>query len=218
MGDYDAPKVVHQDILRRKGAADLDEGKPALVAQYLEVSKPPSAAASGGPVEIRNKGQIADMTFPKNWKEGTTEPYTGIGHRSYNEVQLAGDKDVAVSFFYRGFPLRDDKQAQAFHDTLGKSPHTLSSAELQSMKEVLGDKANPNDFNMLSARTEALNGKNVLIVEGRYKTLQQDAYHMFVDSDGSGKNVQEVFYQAPKDKYFAHLKEAKTAFGSIKWK
>ena len=216
MGDYDAAKIVHSDVIKRANAADT--ALPPLTAQYLEASKPPSSPAKGGQVEIHSKGQIESMTFPKGWTEGVTEPYKGIGNRSYNEVQLAGDKDVAVSFFYRGFPLKDDKQAQAFHDALSKPAHTLTAAELQSMKEVLGDKANPADFNMLSARTEALNGKNVLVVEGRYKQLQQDAYHVYVDSDGSGKNVQEMFYQAPKEKYFAHMKEAKAAFNSIEWK
>lgn len=123
---------------------------------------------------------------------------------------------MATSTF--GEPLRDAQQAKAFHDILSATPHQLGASEFKSIPEVLQDKANPADFGILSARTQNLSGKNVLIVEGRYKALQQDAYHIYVDSDGTGSNVQEVFYQAPKDKYPAHLKEAKDSFNSIQWK
>jgi hypothetical protein len=217
MVDSEPPKFMpgKADVVHESRAPESTVNP--FLSQYLE----------RGPVKIASKeanlvsspiGQIQKIDMPKNWGDQFKEPYSGIGHRSYSEVRLNGDKDVAMSFFYRGDALKDASQAKAFHDIVTAGPHQLSASELKSIPEVLQDKANPSDFGMLSARTQDLNGKNVLIVEGRYKALQQDAYHVFVDSDGTGKNVQEVFYQAPKDKYPAHLKEAKDALNTIQWK
>jgi hypothetical protein len=215
MASYDIPKMVHQDIDYRPNTG-ADCAPIGFLAEHLEASK--QQAGGRANLEIHDKGQIVSMTFARGWREGFTEPYSGIGHRSYNEIQLSSDEDVAVSFFYRGFPLHNQTAAEAFHTMLQSAPHTLSAQEVHSIAEVLGDKASTNAFNTLSIRTENLNGKNVLLVEGRYKALQQDVYQLYVDADGTGKNVQEVFYQAPREKYLAHLKDAKLAINSIQWK
>jgi hypothetical protein len=182
-----------------------------LLAQYME--RAPEAK-----VTDRSPGQIRKITLPKGWDQTFTEPHTGIGNRAYNEVRLHSDKSVAMSFFYRGDSLRDENQARSFQEILRGQPHMLTPKEISSIPEVLQDKAKQSDFAILSARTQNISGKNVLIVEGRYKALQQDSYHMYIDSDGSGRHVQEVFYQAPKDKFASHLRAAKESLNSIRWK
>lgn len=108
--------------------------------------------------------------------------------------------------------------AEAFHDVLAKPAHVLSSPELKSIAEVLDAKSDASVFNTLSARTESLNGKSVLIVEGRYKEKQVDTYALFLDSDGTGGAVQEVYYQAPKADFMSKLKAAKEALKTVEWK
>jgi hypothetical protein len=188
-----------------------DSNLNPLLAQYIERSRETKMTDT-------TLGQISKMTLPKGWDEVVSEPFTGIGNRAYREVRLHGDKDVALSFFYRGDSLRDENQARSFHSILHQEPHMLTQKEINSIPEVLQDKANTKDFGILSARTQNISGKNVLIVEGRYKALQQDSYHMYIDTDDTGRHVQEVFYQAPKDRFAAHLRVAKESLNSIRWK
>jgi hypothetical protein len=83
---------------------------------------------------------------------------------------------------------------------------------------MLRERANPEVFHILSARTQDLNGKRVLLLEGRYTEIQKDLYEVFIDADGTGRVVQEVYFLAPKIEYLHYLKAVKIAFSSIEWK
>ncbi len=166
--------------------------------------------------EINNLGQIDKMEMPGGWQAGPD--YNSAQHAAtYQEYHPNGAPDCQIGFYYRG-KRTSDFGGKNFHELLDKAPHELSPEELRSVKETLRDKADPNDFTLSSARTEDLNGKRVLIVEGRYNAIQQDSKHIFVDSDGSGTAVQELFFQAPKEKFPQYKKAADEAIKSIRWK
>jgi hypothetical protein len=168
--------------------------------------------------ELHDQGQINKMDLPPGWVAG--EPYHnvgGIGTRSFKEYHPPESPDSSLCFYYRGLPM-DAQSGKNFHDILQKPPHTLSQEELASLGEVLRDKKDPKDFTMASARTENVNGKTVLVIEGRYKEIQQDTQEYFVDASGDGRAVQEIYYQAPKDDYPKYLKDARQSMKSIQWK
>ena len=75
-----------------------------------------------------------------------------------------------------------------------------------------------HQFALSSARVEDLNGKKVLVVEGQYTQSGDKIHAVYVDADGSGRFVQEIFYQSPKDEYDAYWKEAGKEFKTIDWK
>ncbi len=167
-------------------------------------------------VQIRDHGQIKDMTLPKDWVEGGPYKIDGPGTRSFREFHPTENPEALIGFFYRGLKI-GEAGGKNFHDILDKPPHSLSQAELTSLSDVLRDKGKPEDFAVYSAKTMDWNGKKVLVVEGRYKELQQDALEIFVDADNDGRVVQEVYYQAPKDSFLKYLKAAKDSLRSIQW-
>lgn len=166
--------------------------------------------------EIKDHGQIRRLTGPAGWEAG--QPPTGREHGpSYRELHPAGDKDCQLGFYYRGKRC-SEAGAKAFKDVLDKPAHELTPAELRSVREIVRDKANTEDFEVKSAKTEELNGKKTMILEGRYKQNQNDARHLFIDADGTGSSVQEIFFQAPKDKYPKYAPAAEQSIKSIQWK
>jgi len=87
-----------------------------------------------------------------------------------------------------------------------------------ALSKVLRGKEDPQQFKMIAARTEDFNGKRVLVVEGRDTKSEDDIYAILVDADGSGRVIQEIYYQAPNEIYPKYLREAKSALKSIQWK
>ena len=169
--------------------------------------------------EIVNHGQIDRMTFPEGWVAGEPVPNPGIGSRSFRDVHRADQPEVSVCFFYRGLPVSDGA-ANYFHAVLQAAPHKLTEAELESVQEILRFKTpfKSEQFLMSSARTEDINGKRVLIVEGSYAASSDRIYEIYVDADGTGRVVQEIYYQAPENSYDRHAKDVMNIVQSIKWK
>ena len=159
-------------------------------------------------------GQIAAMSVPNGWvaREAVTLP-AGAGLIEYHPV---GHDDIRLNSFYRGRRISAEA-AQAFKDCLAQSPHALQSAELKALSEVLRDKS--YDFEIIFARTEDLNGRRVLSVEGTYKDpARTKSRTIYVDSDHTGSAVQEISYTANSKDYQGHLTEAETALKSIIWR
>jgi len=169
--------------------------------------------------EIVDDGQVDSMLFPKGWVAGEPAENPGIGSRWFREVYRQDSPDTSICFFYRGLPVADGPAA-AFKAVLDGPPHTLSESELQSLPRILEHKT-PLDselFKLSSARTEEWNGKMVLIVEGQYTESDDQIFEIYVDADGSGRFVQEIFYQAPSEQFRQFRAEAQKALQSVKWK
>src|SRR5215813_3760564 len=146
--------------------------------------------------EIVNQGQIERMTFPEGWVAGEPVPNPGIGSRSFRDIHRTDDKDASVCFFYRGLPV-SDRAANYFRAVLEVATHKLTDSEVESIQEILRFKTpfRSEQFTITSARTEVISGKRVLVVEGSYTTSGDRIYEIYVDADGSGSIVQEIYYQ-----------------------
>lgn len=168
------------------------------------------------PQTLVRRGQIAKMSLPNGFEHGESKERTEASGLSYDEYHPAGKPDAMLCFLYRGKKV-NDAAADSFKQVLEQPPHSLSHAELSTLKEIVKDKANPGDFNVLSARTEDIQGKRVLLIEGRYKANQEDSLSMYVDACGDGKSVQEIFFQAPKHDYSQLIKSVRNSFKTIEW-
>jgi hypothetical protein len=83
--------------------------------------------------------------------------------------------------------------------------------------KVVRDKS--HDFEVRSEKTEDLNGKRILSVEGEYKDSgHTGSQTLYVDSDGTGSAVQEISYTASGQDYKLNMNKAQQAFKSIIWK
>jgi len=173
--------------------------------------------AEGPGVEVVNHGQIGYMRLPDGWSEDESVKQVNIGSRSVRQFRPRQSSDSKLYFYYRGFPVSSADGA-SFALTLSKDPHVVLSEEIQTLTAILGQRAKSDSFMILSLRTEDLNGRRVLILEGRYKELQQDIYEMFIDADGTGQAVQEIYLLAPKDQYVLYLRKVKAALQTLQWK
>ncbi len=196
----DGAEVLFEDILKLIEKRATDQYGPGRT----------------GRVHFTNQGQISDIVLPEGWK-AVAQADNVQGNSVYNDYRPTSDSSVRISFFYRGRVTSRTAGAR-FHALLQEPNHILSSKEIESLKETLRDKGN-NGFSVLSARTDDLNGKRVLIVEGRYDEIQQDNRSIYIDADGTtGRVVQEIYYQAPRDSYLRYLKQAKESMNSIRWR
>jgi len=165
---------------------------------------------------IINHGQIEKMPLPQGWEEG--QPNSGgIGTRSFREIHPPADPDAKLCFYYRGLPASDGA-GKNFKEILDKPPHILTKNEIISISEILRGKDDPKTFSPIMIKTEDINAKRVLTVNGRLNEKQADLKAILVDADGTGKVVQEIYFQAPKELYLRYMKAARDAMNSIEWK
>lgn len=164
---------------------------------------------------IANHGQIARLTIPPGWIERPSSG-GGIQAQSLREFVPEKNPDVQLGLFYRGAPISEEA-AKALRKVLGRIPHKLSGEEYDSLTEVLGNAAYPGAFDMRMAATQDLNGRKVIAVKGSWTAGNRDSYTLFVDADGSGRFVQQIFYSAPQDKYHLYIEAVYEAFHSLEW-
>lgn len=177
---------------------------------------PALAGAVFGGVEVGNIGQVARMTLPDRWQQRRKD-VGGRGSPFMMCYHVAENPDVAIVFYYRGRRV-STTDGQNFRNLLIKPPHVLTAAELKSAREILRRTGGVGRFRMWVGKTEDLNGKRLLVVEGRFESVQEDAYILYLDAGGNGSIVQEIYFQAPKESYLRYLSVAKRAFKSIQWK
>jgi hypothetical protein len=211
---YDAPKV--QDVQYIHAAWQSFENLLAGTAKINKGLDATSKVAQPEGVKVEDRGQIKEMTLPAGWEEGPSTS-GGIGTRSFREVHPAEFPDAKLCFYYRGLPTSDAAGA-AFKAVLDQPPHILSSKEISSLGEILRGKDDPNTFSPLMIKTEDVNGKRVLTVNGRINEKQDDLKEILVDADGTGKVVQEIYFQAPKELYTRYMKAAQDSMKTIEWK
>jgi hypothetical protein len=162
---------------------------------------------------LQDIGQMESMPLPEDWQE-IRYPDSGDGS-SFRQFQ-APDNQSSLNFYYRGTRV-DGNSASALKQTLNSPEHLIMGAELTQLSEVLRNKDSEDGFALAAAQTKTINGKMVLQVEGTYTKQKVDNVSLYIDSDGKGSAVQEIFYQGPQSAS-EHKRQAKRAMASIQWK
>lgn len=165
--------------------------------------------------QVLNQGAVDKLNLPNGWEKGS-EKHGIAGTGSSITYNVGGKADVELTFFDRGrnYPAN----AGAYKDIVGKAPHELTPAEIQSLGAILGHQGDPRVFKMSSCRTEELNGKHVLVVEGVWNAVGHESLSVLVSPDGSGQTIQEIYFKAPPAEYKQYLPAASDALKSIRWK
>lgn len=213
MGPLEDIQIKSEPIkMERRDAAE--EQRRRLFDELMKDGKDDRQAS--GP-KVLDRGQISSMTMPAGFERGKAIGST-YANDSFQEYTLNRNPDVKFYFEYRGRRMGADS-SKAFHDILEKPPHSLAPQEIESLRQVLGaNRSNKEDFKINSARTEDLNGKRVLTIDGRYPQHGLSARTVFVDSDGTGSAVQEITFQAPTAEFFKNSAASLNSLKSIKWK
>lgn len=166
---------------------------------------------------VAGHGQIAKLELPPNWVEKTVTPPLGsLAARGEREFNPPGQDDVKLCLFYRGYPI-PASSAEDFKQIISLTPHVLSDDEIDQLTDVLDNLANSEAFELRYARTLDFRGRTVLVVEGLWKVLQHEGLHFFVDADGTGRIIQEVYFTAPKADFDQYVDTVKQALSSVEW-
>jgi hypothetical protein len=165
---------------------------------------------------IEDVGQITRMSLPDGFVPGRPTENV-VGDSSLHSHHWSDDPDVRICVYYRGYGI-NPRSAQYFRHTLDKSAHVLSPDEIYSLSDLFAEKANPALFTIAGARTEIINGMPVLVMEGVYGSLDECNCSVYIDADGTGKFVQEIFFQTPEDRYKSNFPKFREALASIEWK
>jgi hypothetical protein len=167
-------------------------------------------------MELLNEGQVKFIAIPHGFVE-CPQPSREMDVRFLRTFKSSDDERVELAFFYRGAPMNKFIGTD-FRNILSSPPHELSSEEIESIQLVLRDASEPDWFDLTSARTDVLQGKTVLLIEGTWKNSHLYNLGIFIDVDGTGCTVQEIHYTAPLDVREKYAAIARAAISSIEWK
>lgn len=170
--------------------------------------------ASTGDV-VANHGQIGSMPLPKEWKELSRTP-NNESLASVKEYSPKGAPDFKMSLYFRGHPTSEEA-GKNFKDVLARPAHELSREEIGKLGETLDVLANKDAFEISSAKTEDIRGRRVLNVAGTFKESGKQFQGIFINADGTGSTVQEVYIEG-KESFKTYAPEARKSIESLRWK
>lgn len=164
---------------------------------------------------VKGEGQIRQMSLPDGWIEVEKDPRPDTVH--VKEFECPENSETRIMFYYRGRRV-DTTTGDNFVRILSIPDHELSEQEFSDIVVILNNASEPDNFEVSSCRTETINGKRVLMLEGIWKDGGVLNLGMFIDSDNTGTAVQEVHYLAPESHYATYIEEIEQAIGAIVWK
>jgi hypothetical protein len=163
---------------------------------------------------LRKQGQIKSMELPEGWFECPAEKRTASDYLT--EYRAPESANARLLFYYRGNRIGPGGAAD-FLKVLSLPDHELTEEEFSSVDLVIRNASDPDFFLLSSSRTEEINGKRVLIVEGIWKKGGLVDMGIFIDSDKTGSAVQEIHFEAPQSEYELFVGQAEKALKTIVW-
>lgn len=163
-------------------------------------------------MELIDHGRIKRIKIPDRWiKDEPLDEWTEIV--SFHSPE---DSETKLSFYFRGKPI-DSSSASNFQTLLSQPPHTLDTNEISKIEVIIHNASEPEYFDLKSANTDDLNGQRVLIVEGYWKLSDVDSYGIFLDSEGGGKIIDEIYFLSPPSNFRQILPQIKSCLQTIEW-
>ena len=160
-----------------------------------------------------NIGVVASFELPEGWQRD--EP-TEIGSRTTHVFHPAEGRELLFCHHLREQHL-SRPAAQKFEQTLYAPFHNLSEGEIADLSEVFEGLSNNNVFSISEASTDYLNDRRIVRILGDWKGRNLTMLSCFVDRDGDGQKVQNLYFSAPQDQFRDTVEIADLIFRSIKW-
>jgi hypothetical protein len=196
--------------------AEKEETRKETDKLFKELFDPPPEAGSRKPSAfLQRHGAVQGMRIPGEWVEWRSD--IGIFHKLGFHARDRSDVNV---YSYFVWSPESRKNAENLLRVLKNPPHPLARDEIQSLRPVIDrlSESAPGEFDIRSAKTQDLNQRRVIVVEGRWSKHRLDAYIVLVDASGCGKLAQQLAYTAPPADYRRRLGDAQAAFDSIFWR
>lgn len=95
-------------------------------------------------------------------------------------------------------------------------PHSLDSAELEELADLVPECSNDAVFILSYAKTIDLAGRRVLVIEGKNKQTSKDSYFVYTASADTGfEDYTSVSFEAPHEDYVRYRDQAIEAIHSL---
>ncbi|MBX9772446.1 MAG: hypothetical protein K2X29_13810 [Candidatus Obscuribacterales bacterium] len=167
-------------------------------------------------ISIMDEGQIKFMSIPSGFVQQFMEPSEWHHSRYVKNFHRTDNPNVRILFYFRGNPLSED-EAGNFSRLLTTPSHILNSEEIESLELMLYEDCLPETLKLAVAKTEKINGRDVLRFEGTW--IEPDLYDVgiFILANPKTHLVQEIHFLCPAKDYeqFQHYFEE--ALKSILW-
>ncbi len=174
-------------------------------------------------IVVEDQDSIGSMRLPAGWEENLSSPSRRIGT---SRLRLFSAPDQVTHLYYwdAAIPMKKDAY-QSFCTTTTNGVHLLKSEEIpklsQTLKQLFALCAYLHeDLILLSAKTEELNGKRVLVLQCKAKDSTDEILAMYWDASDSteDRRIQSIAYRSPHAGYWQNLSAAKMCFDSITWR
>lgn len=164
---------------------------------------------------VVSQGQAKQLTLPPGWRE--IKPFNNRTTDYSREFAPSERDDVKIVFFYRGQRVHRGAGEQ-FLKVLSLPDHELSQDERASVEWIIRNASEPDWFEIKSLRTEHVNRRSALVMEGVWLKDRLANLGLFFDADKTGTAIQEIHYIAPESAYYEFLPVVVNAIRTIVWK
>ena len=166
---------------------------------------------------ITGEGQIESMSIPTGFVQQFMDPSEWHHSRYVRNFHRTDNPNVRLVFYFRGNPLSADEGGNLSR-LLENPTHNLSHEEIESLELLLYEECSPEDFKLVSARTETIEGRPVLRFEGTW--IEADLYDVgiFIQANPKTHLVQEIHFLAPVKDYGSFKNYFEEALQTIVWR
>jgi hypothetical protein len=164
---------------------------------------------------MSNQGAVKAIQLPDGWveKEVQREPLSLLNVRRF---QSPSEPGVQVQFVSRGCRY-SSTVAGRLSTFLQREASPLTADEYRQLAPLLLDLADESMFELHGVCTFDLNGRRVLLVQGRWRPQQYWLTTVFIDVYGTGEVVEEVICIAPFAKHLEIQAMLDGILRSIEW-
>lgn len=200
-----------------ENAANAKTGRASDAAEQTNHEERLLATFLGGAPEQKGRsfsiGQIESAKLPAGWSKLSENYDNAVG--SFTAFK-SSTTDALLCFHSRSGPI-DPATADSFKRVLQGEPRSLSQSDLAQLGLLLGER-NQDMFDVNKASTVAIDGRNALLIEGRYKSVDLKVKALYIDASGDGRSVQEVYLQAPSASFDQADAQSAQTFQSLRLK
>ena len=167
------------------------------------------------PSKVEKPGfkHLAELNLDKDWVETESKPEDSRAFtRKFESEELS---ERTITLYFSGEKV-SEPSARIFNLLLKIRDHTLAPFEFEGLHEVMRNKNIEDSFVLQFAQTKTIDGRKVLIVEGKNTEQNHKVISLYIDAESDGSKVQEIHFQCPMNDVTG-VKTAKTIFDTITW-
>jgi hypothetical protein len=162
-------------------------------------------------------GPVARLRLPPDWEEKPHTPSPPYGPKS-RTFHPPGVQQATIVLHSSGRANDKDARRAWLHVVRHGRPRPLRSAEQKELQEVPIYGFSEKGFQRRAARTENINGRRVLVVEGHWADHGLDMYIVVADDSRDGSHTHEIYFAAPHRMYALYLDAWLASLRTIRWK